>query len=274
MDLLDAELATLGIPNYQGEVFSWSDPQGAFDWLQQFEADRSTLVIVGHSFGGNAALQLAGEYLLPAGIDVDLTVQIDSVSNPNPGSNNQLPANVDVGYNYYQNSTSFFEPQGEDFVSGALNFNAELLFNDNSITHNSLDNDPRLHDLIGQHILDNLNVDSADFDGNGVVNGEDFRTWQLGFGTTSTATPGTGDANGDGDVDEEDLFLWQQQYSNPPPLAVIRVPEPTSFAFVVGVTFGGLLVRPRSGLAKAPMPVAHSAAVPHPATVIPAMASS
>lgn len=235
MDSLNAELATLGIPNYAGQVFSWWNQQDAFDWLQQFEDERSTLVIVGHSFGGNGALQLAGEYLLPAGIDVDLTVQIDSVSNPNPGSNSHLPANVDVGYNYYQNSRGLLEPQGEDFVSGANNFNAESLFNDASITHNSLDNDPRLHALIGQHIFENLNVVSADFDADGFVNGEDFRTWQLGFGMTGSATPSVGDANADGNVDQQDLFAWQQQYGSLAPLAAVGVPEPTTFAMVVGL---------------------------------------
>ena len=243
MDILNAELATLGIPNYAGQVFSWWNQQDAFDWLEQFEDERSTLVIVGHSFGGNGALQLAGEYLLPVGIDVDLTVQIDSVSNSNPGSNSHLPANVDVGYNYYQNSTGFFEPQGEDFVSGAMNFNTESLFNDASITHNSLDNDPRLHALIGQHILENLNVVSADFDADGIVNGEDFRTWQLGFGTTGSATPSVGDANADGNVDQQDLFAWQQQYGSPAPLAAAGVPEPTTFAMVVGLLVCGSVTR-------------------------------
>ena len=240
MDVLNAELATLGVPEYQGKVFTWSDQQGAFDWLQQFEANRSTLAIIGHSFGGNGALQLAGEYLLPAGIDVDLTVQIDSVSNPNPGSNSSLPPNVEVGFNYYQVGTGLFETiEGEDFVNGATNINAEVLFNDMSITHTSIDNDPRLHALIGQHIFDNLNLDSADFDTDGFVAGEDFRSWQVGFGATGSAMLSDGDANGDGDVDDEDLAIWRQQYGSVPPLAVASVPEPTGLAIMVSLALCG-----------------------------------
>ncbi len=179
MDILNEELAAAGIPNYSGLVFDWDQKQEAFNWINMATDDRSTLVLIGHSFGGNSTLQLANNFLQPAGIDVDLTIQIDSVENFDRGWNDSLPANVDVGMNYYQFSTGgIFEPQGETFVQGATNFNAEVLFNDSSITHTSLDNDPRLHARIELDILDNLNYVSGDFDWDNDVDGADFLAWQ------------------------------------------------------------------------------------------------
>jgi hypothetical protein len=52
---------------------------------------------------------------------------------------------------------------------------------------------------------------SADFDGDGDVDGRDFLAWQRGFGT-SGATQGDGDADHDEDVDGDDLGVWQEQY--------------------------------------------------------------
>jgi hypothetical protein len=46
---------------------------------------------------------------------------------------------------------------------------------------------------------------SADFDGNGVVDGADFLTWQRNTGTLLGATHAQGDANGDGSIDVDDL---------------------------------------------------------------------
>jgi len=154
MDLLNAELSTIGISNYEGMVFSWDDKRGAFEWIQQLPTERSTLVLIGHSFGGHSTLQLAGDILKNVGVNVDLTVQVDPVSNSGSRTrNNRLPTNVEVGINYYQTGTGI---QGEDMVQGAAYFNVEELFNDTSITHTSIDNDPRLHALIGQNILDIL----------------------------------------------------------------------------------------------------------------------
>ena len=53
---------------------------------------------------------------------------------------------------------------------------------------------------------------TADFDESGSVDGDDFLTWQSGFGTTSGATRGDGDADGDGDVDGNDFLQWQSQF--------------------------------------------------------------
>ena len=64
--------------------------------------------------------------------------------------------------------------------------------------------------LIGQaHILE---VNSADFDGDTVVDGADFLTWQRGFGIGNGASNSQGDANGDGTVLTADLQVWQATF--------------------------------------------------------------
>lgn len=51
---------------------------------------------------------------------------------------------------------------------------------------------------------------SADFDGDGLIDGVDFLTWQDGF--PNGATQATGDANGDGVANGDDLVIWQDQF--------------------------------------------------------------
>ena len=50
---------------------------------------------------------------------------------------------------------------------------------------------------------------SADFDGDGNVNGDDFLIWQSGFGVDDT-----GDADGDGDTDGDDFLIWQSEFGS------------------------------------------------------------
>ncbi|HMO83512.1 MAG TPA: dockerin type I domain-containing protein, partial [Lacipirellulaceae bacterium] len=59
-------------------------------------------------------------------------------------------------------------------------------------------------------------VESADFNGDGFVDGLDFLTWQRGLGTVN-ASPADGDANGDGQVNGADLVIWQNQFGQPAP---------------------------------------------------------
>ncbi len=137
---------------YSGQGFEYTQRQQAYDYIKTF-SNIEALFVIGHSFGGNSALQLAENFLAPDGIHVDLTFQIDSVDNfQGSPPDNALPANVLGGYNYYQISTGLLEPQGEQFVAGAININTEVLFGDTSITHTSIDNDPRLHNEIFNNI--------------------------------------------------------------------------------------------------------------------------
>lgn len=153
MDFLKQDLDTrfaADFPNldFSSQVFAYNRRQEAFDYINSF-AELDRLFVVGHSWGGNALIRLARQQLLPAGIPVDATFQVDSVDIPDFGpGDNVLPANVISGYNYYQIATGLFEPQGEQNVQGAVNINVEVLFNDTTITHTSIDNDTRLYDVI------------------------------------------------------------------------------------------------------------------------------
>ena len=57
-------------------------------------------------------------------------------------------------------------------------------------------------------------LDSADFSGDGDVDGDDFLTWQSGFGIESGAYRLDGDADADGDVDGDDFLAWQSQFGS------------------------------------------------------------
>ena len=126
---------------HSSQVFGYNQTSQAFNFINS-HSQIDFLFLAGHSWGGNALIQLATELLLPAGITVDATFQFDSVDILGGGlGDDVLPSNVMYGYNFYQIPTGFLEPGGEDDVMGALNFNAEDFFNDPSITHTSIDND-------------------------------------------------------------------------------------------------------------------------------------
>jgi hypothetical protein len=72
-------------------------------------------------------------------------------------------------------------------------------------------------------------VTSADFNGDGAVDGADFLQWQRGNGKTIGATHQEGDANRDGAVDGADLELWKASFSAPPAGgATAAIPEPAT----------------------------------------------
>lgn len=92
-------------------------------------------------------------------------------------------------------------------------------------------------------LVDNVEVnvaaaqEDADFNGDGMVDGTDFLTWQRGFGTPD-AQLADGDANDDGAVDADDLMIWQNQYGTPLQASVAAVPEPAS---LVTLLFSGIM---------------------------------
>jgi len=71
-------------------------------------------------------------------------------------------------------------------------------------------------------------VESADFDGDGDVDGDDFLTWQRGL--LAGTTLAEGDASGDLSVDGLDLEVWQQQFAAVSPTfsSSQAVPEPST----------------------------------------------
>ena len=74
-----------------------------------------------------------------------------------------------------------------------------------------------------------VNIQSADFDQNGSVDGDDFLIWQAGFGTSGTGTSNMGDANGDFDIDGDDFLIWQAQFGSASGSGQVAaaVPEPS-----------------------------------------------
>ncbi len=76
-----------------------------------------------------------------------------------------------------------------------------------------------------------VELNPADFDTDGDVDGADLTVWESSFGIGAGA-----DADGDGDSDGNDFLVWQQQFTGPGPLAAsTSVPEPTSALLFTGL---------------------------------------
>ncbi|HMO87147.1 MAG TPA: dockerin type I domain-containing protein [Lacipirellulaceae bacterium] len=82
---------------------------------------------------------------------------------------------------------------------------------------------------------------TADFNGDGSVDGADFVIWQRGLGLTGQTGNATGDATGDGNVNELDLAAWQAQFTPAAVGAAGAVPEPAAAALIaVALAAAGL----------------------------------
>ena len=82
-----------------------------------------------------------------------------------------------------------------------------------------------------------LTSESADFNGDLIVDGADFLIWQRGFGAAGTGTPSTGDANEDLNINAADLAVWQAQFGGPgsSTVAVASIPEPSTMVLAAGL---------------------------------------
>jgi|GEM_PF-6771697 len=90
-----------------------------------------------------------------------------------------------------------------------------------------------------------MSINNADFDADFDVDGNDFLTWQSGFGTGSLHHEG--DANSSHSVDGDDLSLWESQFGVPTELlatAISSVPEPISMMLFL-MAIPGLASEPR-----------------------------
>jgi thioesterase domain-containing protein len=117
-----------------------------------YRGHRDIIVIVGHSLGANAALDVANE-LNRRNIPVELVVTFDA-TNPY-----QVPKNVLHLINFYQRNGF-----GKVITPGA-GFTGELsnvdLTADMSLSHTTIEKSPRLHALVMQKIADIVNKDLA-----------------------------------------------------------------------------------------------------------------
>ena len=88
---------------------------------------------------------------------------------------------------------------------------------------------------------------NADFDEDGDVDGDDFLTWQTGFGTASGAILSDGDTNRDGVINTVDFVTWQRQYGMLAPstatISGAAVPEPATVATLLLSALGMLAFR-------------------------------
>lgn len=75
---------------------------------------------------------------------------------------------------------------------------------------------------------------SADFDGDGAVDGADFLVWQRGLQRGGLATRADGDADSDGMVDGVDLLQWKAQFGAvaASPADLLTVPEPSLLVMI------------------------------------------
>jgi hypothetical protein len=77
-------------------------------------------------------------------------------------------------------------------------------------------------------VLSLIAAPNADFNQDGVVNGQDFLAWQRNGGLNSGGSRASGDANGDGTVNAMDLAIWKSQFgTSPQSVTSANVPEPS-----------------------------------------------
>ncbi len=140
MDNLEAHLSAAfgGIPArpFSTQVFNWTQQSQAWTFIDSL-SDVDCVVLAGHSFGANSAIEFTEDYLEPASITVDRLFLFDSVG----ASDDTLPSGVVQGLNYHQVSTVFWEPEGESNVVGATNVYVEGDYgvSNSDITHTEID---------------------------------------------------------------------------------------------------------------------------------------
>ena len=86
-------------------------------------------------------------------------------------------------------------------------------------------------------------ADSADFDEDGRVDGDDLLAWQRGRGVATLAGLTHGDANHDGTVTAADLTVWQSQYGTATVVASTAIPEPAALTIGLVSATCSVLIR-------------------------------
>ncbi|MBN1853870.1 MAG: hypothetical protein JW829_14145 [Pirellulales bacterium] len=87
-----------------------------------------------------------------------------------------------------------------------------------------------------------LGESTADFDQDGDVDGQDFLSWQTGFGGEEDPSLADGDANRDGDVDGDDLAVWLDQFGTTATMATLAIPEPSSCVLLLAALVGSVVL--------------------------------
>ncbi|MEO0480486.1 MAG: hypothetical protein AAF196_13470 [Planctomycetota bacterium] len=136
---------------FASQVFTFNDLSGAANFVQANGGSSAQVVLVGHSFGAEGTFLLTENLLEPAGVSPVLCIPLDFVSQSNPlgMSTPTAPTSIAQVLSYHQISTGLFEPEGSTQINGAdRNINVEVLFDDTSVTHTSIDCDERVQQTI------------------------------------------------------------------------------------------------------------------------------
>lgn len=138
-------------------LWSWTDVETIVHDITtgQHRGDDVHIVLIGHSLGSNAVVQVA-DRLAQVGVEVDLAVTFDITEDL------VVPANVGTYINFYQNN-GFGRPAtaAEGFKGQFSNIN---LSSDSSLNHDNIDNAPNLQAFVLQRVyeLTHKHIQTAD----------------------------------------------------------------------------------------------------------------
>lgn len=206
--------------------------QMVFDGLPAGSPSGSYVVTKGENSYLNMPFALGD----PIGDDVEEFVR-DGFSPPGPPNNQTFSVAIDEGGPV----TQFIEGV-DNFVGFVLHTGAygwiRVQYDATASTLTFLDG---AYQDNGSPILagddGSLTAESADFNGDSIVDGADFLIWQRGFGAAGTGTPSTGDANEDLNINAADLAVWKSQFGGPgsSAVAVTSIPEPSTMILAAGM---------------------------------------
>jgi len=152
--------ATFTAQHVTGRVFPWDQESSAADFVRSLNR-LDELVIVGHSFGGDSALEFANN--LTPGRPIDLLVTIDAACVLCPGGTVK-PADVLQEVELYHTPNGGDNPLVPPFLERLSNpdqsFNVTDLFNEpayqsclndigGTVTHTNISNSACVHQMIG-----------------------------------------------------------------------------------------------------------------------------
>lgn len=128
-------------------LWSWTDVDTiAHDIVTgQHRGDTAHVVLIGHSLGANAVVQVA-DRLEQAGIEVDLAVTFDITEDL------VVPANVGAFINFYQHNGFGRPARAVEGFKGQLS-NIDLS-GDPGLNHDNIDNDPQSQAFVLQRVYD------------------------------------------------------------------------------------------------------------------------
>jgi pimeloyl-ACP methyl ester carboxylesterase len=146
MNVLCDELAELASVTCTVEDFT--DVTSIESQARAADAAGAQVVLVGHSMGADAAIEIASELAGP----VALVAAID----PSRFGVRPVPVNVAVVLNYYQRIDFYGRFFGRGIISTAEGFKGRITRVERDETHMVIDHDPEIHAAIVAEIIDIL----------------------------------------------------------------------------------------------------------------------